>query len=93
MESRFRRPGRRLELRGRVSECALLDDLVTAIRRGESQSLVLRGEAGIGKTARLFLSARTVEWHLCNVFTKLGIRSRRELANALSGPDARLIPT
>jgi DNA-binding CsgD family transcriptional regulator/tetratricopeptide (TPR) repeat protein len=32
--------------------------------------------------ARLFLSPRTVEWHLRKVFTKLEIRSRHELSNA-----------
>jgi Cdc6-like AAA superfamily ATPase len=38
---------------GRERECAAIDRLLEVSTRGESSSLVLRGEAGIGKTALL----------------------------------------
>ncbi len=47
--------GRRhpVALRGRSFECQTLDRLVANAREGHSRVLVLRGDAGIGKTALL----------------------------------------
>jgi hypothetical protein len=80
MGSRFREPGGRAALYGRASESALLDDVVSAIRRGEGRSLVLRGEAGIGKTALLeYLIASASD---LMVVRAVGVESEMELAYA-----------
>src|SRR5690349_6228439 len=43
---------------GRTSEREVLDGLLARVRAGESEALVIRGEAGIGKTALLRYTAR-----------------------------------
>ena len=80
MDGRSRGPVGRDGLRGRGSECALLDDVISGIRRGESRSLVLRGEAGIGKTALLeYLIASASD---LTVVRAVGVESDMELAFA-----------
>jgi DNA-binding CsgD family transcriptional regulator len=81
MERRPRGPeSQQPSLLGRATECALLDDLLEAVRRGESRSLLLRGEAGIGKTALLeHLVASAPE---LDVVRAVGVESEMELAFA-----------
>lgn len=65
------------QLRGRTSECASMDALLDAARGGRSQTVVLRGEAGIGKTALLdYVAARSTG---CRVVRAVGCESEMEL--------------
>ena len=69
-----------MSLLGRADECALLDDLIDDVRRGESRSLVLRGEAGIGKTALLEYLVESASD--LTVARAVGVESEMELAFA-----------
>src|SRR5215469_12347705 len=80
MDTRLPGQGRDGALRGRTEECGLLDRLAADVRRGEGRSMVLRGEAGIGKTALLeylIESAREM-----TVLRAVGVESEMELAYA-----------
>ena len=64
-------------LRGRRSECETLDQFVADVPTGNSRALVLRGEAGVGKTALLnYLAARSSE---CRVVRTAGVEAEMEL--------------
>jgi DNA-binding CsgD family transcriptional regulator len=49
--------------------------------------LAANGQTNPEIGAQLFLSPRTVEWHLTKAFGKLGITSRKQLSSALSDVD------
>jgi DNA-binding CsgD family transcriptional regulator len=68
------------ELRGRRSECAVLDRLVEAVRAGDSRALVVYGEPGAGKTALLDYLAGHAPG--CRVARAMGVQSEMELAFA-----------
>ena len=72
--------GRGVGLRGRADECAVLDGLMEGVRRGESRSLVVRGEAGIGKSALLEYLVESASD--ATVLRAEGVESEMELAYA-----------
>src|SRR3712207_6702665 len=70
----------RVALSDRHDERAALDRLVDTVRSGRSQTLVLRGDPGVGKTALLdYLVDRAGE---CRVVRAVGVQSEMELAFA-----------
>jgi DNA-binding CsgD family transcriptional regulator len=71
-------PGPRL--RGRRSECDALDRVLAGARTARSQVLVLRGEAGVGKTALLDYLAQRASG--CRLARAAGVESEMELAFA-----------
>jgi DNA-binding CsgD family transcriptional regulator len=69
-----------VELTDRRAECGVLDQLLDAVRAGESRALVVHGEAGAGKTALLeYLAERAAG---CRVAGVAGVQSEMELAFA-----------
>ncbi|MBO0835746.1 MAG: AAA family ATPase [Actinobacteria bacterium] len=64
----------------RANERRSFDQLVSAVRSGQSRVLVLSGEAGVGKTALLtYLNERAAEWR---VLRAEGVQSEMEMAFA-----------
>ncbi len=80
MATHFPVPGSAAELTGRRTERGVLDQLLEAVRAGESRVLVVIGEPGMGKTALLdYLADRSTG---CRVMRIAGIQSELELAFA-----------
>src|SRR3954467_14757794 len=63
--------------RGRAPERAALDGMLESVRKGGSEVLVLRGEAGIGKTALMQYCARQASG--CRVAQVAGVESELEM--------------
>src|SRR5262245_50991006 len=64
----------------RLGERSVLDQLVTGVRAAQSQVLVVRGEAGCGKTALLMQLSNAANG--CRVVWATGVEAEMELAFA-----------
>src|SRR4051794_13188427 len=67
-------------LRGRRRECAVLDAVLEGVQAGRAAVLVVRGEAGVGKTALLDYATRSASD--LRVLHVMGVESEMELAFA-----------
>lgn len=56
-------------------------------REYEVMTLLLRGASNKLIGQALFISIKTVEFHVSNIFQKLGVRNRMELINRIIGND------
>jgi DNA-binding NarL/FixJ family response regulator len=53
-------------------------------RRVRGRHLVAAGRSNRETATQLYLSVKTVEYHLAKIYTKLAISSRRQLASRLN---------
>jgi DNA-binding CsgD family transcriptional regulator len=83
-EQELRRLGRRVHRRSRPADATLGIDSLTE-RELEVARLVVDRRTNPEIAAELFISQKTVETHLRNIFHKMSVTSRVELARAIEG--------
>ena len=85
MDAFAERARRELAATGETARRRTPDTLTTlTAQEAHIARLAVDGQTNPEIGALLFISARTVEWHLRKIFAKLGVGSRRELRQALA---------
>jgi len=90
LEDRVRRLLDRIGEPARNANAASVDSLTVSERR--VAELAASGLSNRQIAQQLFVTVKAVEWHLSNVYRKLGIRSRTRLPAVLQIPEPRGVP-